>query len=90
MPAHGSNERQQEPDDGAKPANALLQLEHLGLEPNVVHVDHVAAHYGPVVTPEPTRRRGTGHPECSDNVHVSSGADEVSKPVVVRALWSLL
>ena len=52
MPAHGSNERKQEPDDGAKPANALLQLEHLGLEPNVVHVEHVAAHYGPVVTLE--------------------------------------
>ena len=90
MPAHGSHERQQEPDDGAKPANALLQLEHLGLEPNVVHVEHVAAHDGPVVTPQPTRCRGTGHAERSDNFHVSGGADEVSKPVVVRALWSLL
>ncbi len=37
---------------------------------------------------EPTRRRGTGYVERSGDVHVSGGADEVSKPLVVRALWS--
>ena len=71
-------------------ANASLHLEHLGLEPDVVHVEYVTAHHRPVVTAQPPYRSGPRDTERSDNVHIPSDPNQFSKAMVVRALRSLL
>jgi hypothetical protein len=84
--ADGPHEREQQSNHGAEPADLLADIQNLGLQPGVVHVEHVARDHSLRFTAEPASRRGAGYPELRDDVHVTRHADVLPEPVVVRPL----